>query len=67
MGRGEYMRSLAVERAETRVRDKNETLLALAQQRQAIADQARKDATEALTGGIGQVLGGVAQMAIPVG
>ena len=67
IGKGEYMRSVAVERAEQRVRDKSETLLALAQQRQSIADQARKDATEALTGGIGQVLGGVGQMAIPVG
>ena len=67
IGQGEYMRSMAVERAEQRVRDKSETLLALSQQRKAIADQARKDATEALTGGIGQVLGGVGQMLIPTG
>lgn len=66
MGRGEYMRSLAVERAETRVRDKNETLLALAAQRKEIADQARKDATAALTSGIGQVAGGVLKAMNPV-
>ena len=34
-----------------------ETLLALATQRKAIADQARKDATQALVGGIGNVAG----------
>ena len=39
------------------MRDKNETLLALATQRKAIADQARKDATQALVGGIGNVAG----------
>jgi hypothetical protein len=59
IGQGEYYRSMAIERAEQRVRDKNETLLALAAQRKQIADQARKDATEALTSGIGQVAGGV--------
>jgi len=61
IGQGEYYRSQAIEGAEQRVRDKNETLLALAAQRKQIADQARKDATEALTSGIGQVAGGVLQ------
>lgn len=64
IGQGNYMRSLAVERAEQRVRDKNETLLALAVQRKAIADQARKDATTALAGGVGQIIGGGAQLAL---
>tara|TARA_R100000152_G_C6781697_1_gene216862 strand:+ start:5116 stop:5940 length:825 start_codon:yes stop_codon:yes gene_type:complete len=67
IGQGEYMRSLAVERAEQRVRDKNETLLVLATQRKAIADQARKDATTALAGGVGQIIAGGAQMAIGAG
>jgi len=62
IGQGEYYRSLAIEKAETRVRDKNETLLALAAQRRAIADQARKDATEALTSGIGSTIGGVGKL-----
>ena len=39
----------AQQAAEQRVRDKNETLLALATQRKAIADQARKDATEGIS------------------
>ena len=59
IGQGEYYRSLAVEKAEKRVRDKNETLLVLSAQRRAIADQARKDATAALTSGIGSTIGGV--------
>ena len=67
IGQGNYMRSLAVERAEQRVRDKNETLLALAVQRKAIADQARKDATTALAGGVGQIIAGGAQMAVGMG
>ena len=67
IGQGNYMRSLAVERAEKRVRDKNETLLALATQRKAIADQARRDATQALAGGVGQIIAGGAQMAVGMG
>jgi len=67
IGQGNYMRSLAVERAEQRVRDKNETLLALATQRKAIADQARRDATQALAGGVGQIIAGGAQMAVGMG
>ena len=54
---GEQFRFNAQMAAEQRVRDKNETLLALATQRKAIADQARKDATQALVGGIGNVAG----------
>jgi len=57
MGQGEQIRFNAQIAAEQRVRDKNETLLALATQRKAIADQARKDATQALVGGIGNVAG----------
>ena len=57
IGQGEQFRFNAQMAAEQRVRDKNETLLALATQRKAIADQARKDATQALVGGIGNVAG----------
>ena len=57
IGQGEQFRFNAQLAAEQRVRDKNETLLALATQRKAIADQARKDATQALVGGIGNVAG----------
>jgi len=67
IGQGNYMRAMAVERAEQRVRDKNETLLALATQRKAIADQARRDATQALAGGVGQLIAGGAQLAVGMG
>ena len=53
---------MAVERAEQRQRDKNETLFALAAQRKQIADQARKDATQALVGGILDVGVGAAKL-----
>ena len=57
IGQGEQFRFNAQMAAEQRVRDKNETLLALATQRKAIADQARQDATQALVSGIGNVAG----------
>jgi len=57
IAQGENIRFQAQQAAEQRVRDKNETLLALATQRKAIADQARKDATQALVSGIGNVAG----------
>ncbi len=62
IGQGAYYRSMAVERAEQRQRDKNETLFALAAQRKQIADQARKDATESLVGGILDVGVGAAKL-----
>jgi len=62
IGQGAYYRSMAVERAEQRQRDKNETLFALAAQRKSIADQARKDATESLVGGILDVGVGAAKL-----
>ena len=58
IGQGEQFRFNAIQAAEQRVRDKHETLLALATQRKAIADQARQDATQALVGGIGSIAGG---------
>lgn len=57
IAQGENIRFNAQLAAEQRVRDKNETLLALATQRKAIADQARQDATQALVSGIGNVAG----------
>ena len=39
---------------------KQSTLLGMAQQRKAAADQARADATSALVGGLGDAIGGVA-------
>ena len=39
---------------------KQSTLLGMAQQRKAAADQARKDATNALVSGIGDIAGGLA-------
>ena len=62
IGQGAYYRSMAVERAEQRQRDKNETLFALAAQRKQIADQARKDATQALVGGVLDVGVGAAKL-----
>jgi len=62
IGQGAYYRSMAVEKAEQRQRDKNETLFALAAQRKEIADQARKDATESLVGGILDVGVGAAKL-----
>lgn len=62
IGQGNYYRAIAIERAEQRQRDKNETLFALAAQRKQIADQARKDATQALVGGIFDVGVGVAKL-----
>lgn len=43
-------------------RDKVSTLMGMAQQRSAAANQARQDATNALVGGIGSVVGGAAGM-----
>ena len=40
--------------------EKTGTLLGMAQQRKAAADQARKDATDALVGGIADIAGGAA-------
>ena len=39
---------------------KQSTLLGMAQQRKAAADQARRDATNALVDGIGDIAGGIA-------
>ena len=62
MGQGEYYRSMSIQNAEQRVRDKQETLLALAGQRKEIADKARRDATEALVGGFMTVASSVGQL-----
>ena len=62
MGQGEYYRSMSIQNAEQRVRDKQETLLALAGQRKEIADKARRDATEALVGGFMNVASSVGQL-----
>ena len=62
IGQSAYYRSMTVERAEQRQRDKNETLFALAAQRKQIADQARKDATQALVGGVLDVGVGAAKL-----
>jgi len=43
-------------------RDKVSTLMGMAQQRSAAANQARQDATNAIVGGIGSVVGGAAGM-----
>lgn len=43
-------------------RDKVSTLMGMAQQRSAAANQAKQDATNALVGGIGSVVGGAAGM-----
>ena len=43
-------------------RDKVSTLMGMAQQRSAAAEQAKQDATNALVGGIGSVVGGAAGM-----
>ena len=46
--------------AQQRELDRRSTLLGMSQQRLAAANQARAQATKALTGGLGQMLGGVA-------
>ncbi len=43
-------------------KDKVSTLMGMAQQRSAAANQARQDATNAIVGGIGSTVGGVASM-----
>ena len=47
--------------------DKRTTLLGMSQERLAAADQARKDATGAIVGGIGQFAGGAASAAAAIG
>ena len=42
--------------------DKTETLFGMSQQRLGAANQARQDATNSITGGIGQIAGGVANV-----
>ena len=61
---GEAQRQKAVATGERQSQmmemEKTSTLLGMAQQRKAAADQARADATSALTSGIGDAIGGVA-------
>ena len=66
MGQGNIYRAQSLADAEQRVRDKGETIYTLAAQRKQIADQARKDATEALAGGLMDVGVGIGKMAIGV-
>lgn len=61
---GEQSRQMAVASGERQSQkmefEKQGTLLGMAQQRKAAADQARSDATSALTEGLGSAIGGVA-------
>jgi len=45
---------------------RTETLFGMAQQRSAAADEARRQATQSLVGGIGELAGAAASMAMPI-